>query len=78
MEIQRPSLPALFSQLGLPAEPEAIARFIRQHAPLAETIPLHEAPFWTPAQASFLCSEWCEDADWAEVVDELNRSLRAD
>lgn len=76
METQRHSLHDLFSQLGLPAEPEAIETFIRQHAPLEGSIALHEAPFWSPAQANFLRTELCEDADWAEVVDELNGQLR--
>ena len=38
---------------------------------------LHEAAFWTPAQADFLREEILEDADWAEAVDELNVRLRA-
>lgn len=66
----------LFAQLGLASEPEAIAAFIRTHAPLPEHIRLADAPFWNPAQASFLRDEINEDADWAEVVDQLNAALR--
>ncbi|WP_439887199.1 DUF2789 domain-containing protein [Pseudomonas sp. MBLB4123] len=70
------SLPALFKQLGLPAEQASIERFVRTHSPLAPTCKLADAPFWSPAQASFLREEILEDADWAEVVDQLNLMLR--
>ncbi|MCW5637448.1 MAG: DUF2789 family protein, partial [Rubrivivax sp.] len=33
--------------------------------------------FWSPAQARFLREEVAEDADWAELVDQLNLMLRA-
>lgn len=67
----------LFRQLGLPADAESIQRFIRLHAPLAGDVKLADAPFWNAAQASFLRDELREDADWAEVVDQLNGALRA-
>lgn len=69
-------LEQLFKQLGLPAEPEAIDRFIATHAPLAADVALADAPFWTPAQTAFLREEILEDADWAEIVDHLNAALR--
>jgi hypothetical protein len=69
-------LPALFEQLGLPAEQASIERFISTHSPLPPTCRLADAPFWTSAQASFLREEILEDADWAEVVDQLNLMLR--
>ncbi|MCT7655389.1 DUF2789 domain-containing protein [Oceanimonas sp. NS1] len=37
---------------------------------------LVEAPFWSHAQASFLKEGLQEDSDWAEVIDQLNASLR--
>lgn len=67
----------LFKQLGLPADDTAIASFLKRHAPLPGDLALHEAPFWTPAQASMLREEVLRDADWAEVVDQLNEALRA-
>lgn len=76
MELQMHDISSLFAQLGLPSEPEAIEDFIKSHGPLPEKLRLHEAPFWTPAQATFLCDEILEDADWAEVVDNLNVRLR--
>ena len=68
----------LFAQLGLPAELNAINHFIEVHTPLATDIRLSDAPFWTPAQAAFLREEILEDADWAEVIDQLNIALRDD
>ncbi|MDM4768285.1 DUF2789 domain-containing protein [Pelomonas sp. SE-A7] len=66
----------LFKQLGLPTDEAGIAAFLQNHAPLAAHIPLAEAPFWNPSQASLLKDELLEDADWAEVVDQLNAALR--
>jgi hypothetical protein len=66
----------LFQQLGLPADDASIQAFIERHAPLPATMPLYEAPFWSPAQAEFLEAALEEDADWAEVVDHLDASLR--
>ncbi len=70
------TLDKLFAQLGLPAEPEAIDRFIASHRPLDNDIALYRAPFWNSAQRSFLKEEIIEDADWAGVIDELNSRLR--
>ena len=66
----------LFAQLGLPADKQAIAQFIAAHRPLRADIELADAPFWTPAQAMFLKEEKLEDADWAELVDQLDVALR--
>lgn len=70
------SLPALFKQLGLPSEPRDIEAFVTSHSPLKPGLALSEAFFWTPSQAAFLREEILEDADWAEVVDQLNLMLR--
>lgn len=67
----------LFAQLGLAASDPEIAAFLRLHSPLAGDIALADAAFWTPSQAAFLREELREDADWAEVVDQLNLALRA-
>ncbi|MDX5435077.1 MAG: DUF2789 domain-containing protein, partial [Halomonas sp.] len=66
----------LFEQLGLPADEASIKAFIERHAPLPPTMALYEAPFWNHAQAEFLEAALEEDADWAEVVDHLDTSLR--
>ncbi len=67
----------LFAQLGLPNGNDEIAAFIKAHSPLHEAVKLADAPWWTPSQASFLREELAEDADWAEIVDQLNAALRA-
>jgi hypothetical protein len=67
----------LFGQLGLPNDNDSIQRFLERNAPLADNVELADAPFWTPAQAAFLREEVLDDADWAEVVDNLNAALRA-
>lgn len=76
MESPVHDLPALFKQLGLASDTASIERFIRNHSPLAPACKLADAPFWSPAQAAFLREEILEDADWAEVVDQLNVQLR--
>ncbi|MDY7530217.1 DUF2789 domain-containing protein [Pseudomonas sp. Bout1] len=70
------SLPSLFKQLGLSDDPVSIERFIAVHSPLKPELHLADAFFWTPGQRAFLREEILEDADWAEVVDELNLWLR--
>jgi hypothetical protein len=75
MEYQFHSFQALFEQLGLDSRPEQIRLFLETHAPLPHAIALHDAPFWSPAQASFLREAVQDDGDWAEVVDALNAAL---
>jgi hypothetical protein len=67
----------LFAQLGLPTDESGIGQFLAAHRPLAGSVTLADAPFWTTAQAAFLREEIIGDADWAEVVDQLNVALRA-
>lgn len=76
MEPNTPTLADLFAQLGLDADEAAQRAFIAAHAPLPANLPLHEAPFWTPAQATFLREAVLQDAEWAEVVDQLDALLR--
>ena len=66
----------LFVQLGLPSDGNSIKALIDRHAPLDEAIELADAPFWTPSQARLLRDELLLDADWAEIVDQLNKDLR--
>jgi hypothetical protein len=67
----------LFAQLGLASGDDDIAAFIMQNAPLAAHFSLVNAPFWTANQSAFLQEELAEDADWAEVIDQLDVALRA-
>ena len=69
------SLNDLFAQLGLPSSDSEIALFIETHHHLASNIILSDASFWTPSQAKFLQEELAKDADWAEVIDQLNVRL---
>lgn len=64
----------LFRQLGLPAGRDDIVAFLARHH-LEEGTALPDAPFWNPAQASFLREALAEDSDWAEQVDELALQL---
>ena len=76
MENPQHSLPALFKQLGLADDPISIDQFIASHSPLKPELHLAEAFFWSKSQAQFLREEILEDADWAEVVDQLDVMLR--
>lgn len=71
----QPSFTTLFEQLGLDSDPDSIARFLKQHAPLEEGIEVYDAPFWTPQQAMMLKEKLKCDDDWAIVVDQLSAAL---
>ena len=75
MERPEHNMSSLFAQLGQPSDNTAIARFIATYRPLPGSVQLHEAAFWSPAQAAFLHEAILDDADWAEVTDELNVEL---
>ncbi len=66
----------LFLQLGLPSDVDGIKHFLENHSPLDPSIRLENAPFWTQAQSTLLRDEILQDADWAEVIDQLNAALR--
>jgi hypothetical protein len=72
MENPTHSLPSLFKQLGLPNDPVSIDQFIAAHSPLKPELHLCDAFFWTKSQRD----EILDDADWAEVVDQLDVMLR--
>lgn len=75
MEQSLHTLNNLFAQLGLPSDDVAIENFIKSHRGLVRSLSLSEAPFWTAAQATFLSEEMMKDADWSEVIDQLNARL---
>ena len=76
MESPNHDLSALFQQLGLPADRASIDAFIQHHSPLADELALADAPCWSAAQANFLREQIEDDADWAELVDQLDLLLR--
>jgi hypothetical protein len=66
----------LFRQLGLADRPAEIAAFLTRHRPLPAKTVLADAPIWSAAQSRFLGEGIAENADWAQVVSELDVSLR--
>jgi hypothetical protein len=77
MESSLHTINNLFAQLGLGHSDTEIENFIKTHNHLAGYVTLADAPYWTPAQAAFLREEILKDADWAEVIDQLNARLHA-
>ncbi len=75
METPIHSLASLFDQLGLESSVQAIEKFINNHKPLPGNIELYQASFWNNSQAIFLQQAKEDDADWAEIVDQLNAML---
>ena len=75
METTNHEFHELFDQLGLPSSEQDIRAFIDSHRPLAGDVKITEAPFWSPAQSGLLKELLLQDADWAEVVDQLNVAL---
>lgn len=74
MDTSAHTLSTLFAQLGLDNNEQAIADFIRQHK-LTAGIAIQDAPYWNSAQASFLRESLKQDAEWCEIIDELNTLL---
>ena len=75
METFNHNLSALFSQLGLNDSHAFIERFLAEHH-LAQHERLADAAFWRPAQKRFLQEAQEQDADWCEVIDQLDVLLR--
>lgn len=71
MDTSEHSLKTLFAQLGLDNNEQAMTQFIRQHR-LSPGTAIQDAPFWNQAQASFLRESLRQDAEWCEIIDELN------
>ncbi|MDO6582769.1 DUF2789 domain-containing protein [Photobacterium sp. 2_MG-2023] len=75
METFSHDLHSLFNQLGMNSSKESIEGFIRDHN-LKQDETLAQADFWQPAQCRFLKESIAEDADWCEVIDQLDALLR--
>ncbi|WGY47731.1 DUF2789 domain-containing protein [Vibrio sp. ABG19] len=76
MELHQHGMAELFEQLGLGSSPQEMRDFITQHKHQRDSAPLHEAGFWSASQAHFLKQAIEQDADWAELVDQLDVMLR--
>ena len=75
MDTSSHPMEGLFMQLGLNSSKEAITEFISNHR-VSENEALERASFWSLAQAQFIRECWNDDADWAEIVDQLDSQLR--
>ncbi|KAE8176145.1 DUF2789 family protein [Photobacterium carnosum] len=75
MEAFNHNLANLFSQLGLDNSTESIEYFLQTHQ-LEQQQKLSEAPFFTFAQHQFINEAQQQDADWCEVIDQLDTLLR--
>ena len=75
MDFSTHTINTLFQQLGLPATDTEIDSFFSRHKLDPETR-LLDAEFWSEAQAAFLKEALEEDADWVEIVDQLDARLR--
>lgn len=76
MALYQHDMPELFKQLGLGSSDEEMKQFVTQNRQRRDTALLHEASFWNKSQAAFLKQAIEEDADWAEIVDQLDVMLR--
>lgn len=76
MDTSSHTLSTLFDQLGMPSDAASIEKFVTANSPLPREIALHDAPFWSASQASFLEEGIEDDSDWAEVIDELDALMR--
>ncbi|GAB2934708.1 DUF2789 domain-containing protein [Rheinheimera gaetbuli] len=74
MDTSAHNMATLFAQLGLDNDERAVSQFLQQHK-LAPGMAIQDAPFWTQAQASFLHESLKQDAEWCEIIDELNALL---
>jgi len=75
MDTTKTNLHHLFEQLGLDSTPEAIAAFIVHHQMDRHT-PLSQADFWTASQKNFIQEALDADAQWTEVIEQLDTQLR--
>ncbi len=75
MDTSRHGLQDLFAQLGL-ANSEAAREAFIANTRLPGDIPREKAAFWSAGQAQFIHEAIAEDADWAEIVDQLDAQLR--
>ncbi|MCB5225628.1 DUF2789 domain-containing protein [Alishewanella sp. 16-MA] len=74
MDTTATTLENLFAQLGLANSTKAIEDFIQTHQ-LTEDTNIAKAPYWNEAQASFINEALRNDAEWCEVIDQLNAQL---
>ncbi|GIU52149.1 MULTISPECIES: DUF2789 domain-containing protein [Shewanella] len=75
MDTTSATLSHLFEQLGLDSSQSAIKQFLSQHTITGNT-KIIDADFWNHAQKAFLEESLAEDAQWSELIDQLDVLLR--
>lgn len=75
MDTSEQKLSSLFNHLGLASGEQDIQRFLTCHR-VAPGTKIAEAGFWSENQARFLKEAAKDDADWAEVIEQLDAMLR--
>jgi hypothetical protein len=75
MEQNHTALSDLFAQLGLSSDPQSMSEFVQKNAGLPAEIKIENADIWTKQQSDFLRTALAEDAEWAELIDQLNSLL---
>lgn len=76
MEKHLHTITLLFDQLGLNSTDAGINNFVSKNSPLPKDVELYKAKFWNPSQANCLKQMKDEDADWSDIVDQLDVMLR--
>ncbi|WP_340677649.1 DUF2789 family protein [Paraglaciecola sp.] len=76
MEQYHTALSDLFAQLGLSSDQQSMSEFVQKNAGLPAEIKIENADIWTKQQGDFLRTALVEDAEWAELIDQLNVLLR--
>lgn len=76
MQLPTHRLADLFDQLGLDSTQQAIDEFVGAHQLSADT-KMEDAPFWNVSQVQLFVEAREQDADWVELVDELDALLHA-
>ena len=76
MENHIHTITLLFDQLGLNSSDAEINKFVTKNSPLSKDVELYKAKFWNSSQAICLKQMKEEDADWSDIVDQLDVMLR--
>ncbi len=75
MDTSAHNMNTLFEQLGLDGTRSGIYHFVKEHR-IPDDMTIDEASFWNDSQRSFLRDSLENDAEWCEVVDQLDAMLR--
>jgi hypothetical protein len=76
MEKYHKTMSDLFEQLGLASSDEGIVDFISQNKGLRQGLHIEDAELWSRQQADFIKNALLEDAEWVELIDQLNTRIR--